>query len=114
MKELHARLFNATFNLIINNTFFFNRSGPLQEYLTPDELRSQINFTLGESGHSHDQLLHELENCHRNELTHRPRALLEPPGIWLDPYAIAGDMLAASLSSVLLTFYAAPVFTLME
>ncbi len=114
----HYKLYERVYKLIKEKGLFYNsaeaRKQPPYKFKTPEQLRQEVDFSLGEKGVDHDTLIDYFEKL-IDYSPHRSHPFfLHKDGTGLDPYAIVGDFTANILSTAVLTYLFAPVFTLQE
>ncbi|CAL8122326.1 unnamed protein product [Orchesella dallaii] len=114
----HFDLYERVYKLIQEKGLYFNseiaRQQPPYLFKTPEELRQEINFTLDENPVDQDTLFDYFEKIIKYSPHRSHPFYLGRDGTGLDPYAIAGDFTSNVLSTAVLTYLFAPVFTLQE
>lgn len=115
---LHHQIYERVYGLILERGLFFNsetaREQPPYKFKTPEELRQEIDFTLGEKGVDDNKMMEYFEKLIEYSPHRSHPFFLSKDGSSLDPHAIAGDFIGSILSTAVLTYLFAPVFTLQE
>ncbi|CAG7786760.1 unnamed protein product [Allacma fusca] len=126
VKSLHEESFRKIADLLLQKGVFFNstaeRKKPPFQFLVPEDLQKKMNFKL-----KHGSLLQPNDpNAGRKELLEYVEFLIDysphpshpymvsKNSAGLDPYGIIADWLSTTMSQPLLSYFLAPVFTLME
>jgi glutamate/tyrosine decarboxylase-like PLP-dependent enzyme len=105
-------------DLVLEKGVFFQgeeerRAGPFN-YQTPQALKGLLNLSLAETGTSNEKLFGILASVIKYSPHPSHPFMLDKRVAGLDPYALAADWLAATMSNLVVTYQISPVWTLME
>jgi glutamate decarboxylase len=118
VEAFHGKLFERVFSLLLKKGLFFNGAKEREEapynFKDPAALQKIMKFGLGRNGVDDEAVFRILEQVIQFSPHNSHPFKLTAEGSGLDPYGIAADWMASTMTACILTYLYAPVFTLME
>ncbi|CAG7828912.1 unnamed protein product [Allacma fusca] len=126
VKSLHDETFRKIVDLLLEKGVFFNstaeRQKPPFKFLAPGDLQKGMNFKLERKSllepNDPNAGRQELLECIEFLIDYSPHPshpfMVSKNSAGLDPYGIIADWLSTTMSQPILSYFLAPVYTLME
>ncbi|XP_044746900.1 cysteine sulfinic acid decarboxylase-like [Coccinella septempunctata] len=113
-REKHEEFLRDVIKILFENVVFTTRSDKVVLWQMPESLKEKFDFSLGQSGESHEKLLSLLKQTIKYSVKTGHPYFINQLFSGLDPYGLAGQWLTDALNASVYTYEVAPVFTLME
>ncbi|KAK9892155.1 hypothetical protein WA026_018358 [Henosepilachna vigintioctopunctata] len=113
-REKHEEFLRKVMEILFESVVFKARSDKVVLWQTPEKLKEMFDFSLMQSGETHEKLLLLLKKTIKYSVKTGHPYFINQLFSGLDPYGLAGQWLTDALNASVYTYEVAPVFTLME